>query len=280
MSNKVFINYADEKFRKSQVFSSKMAKKFGKFDRTIEYGPDDIPESFKKEHLNIFSIKRGAGLWLWKPYIIKKAFDLECCDGDYLFYCDAGAFFIRSVDKIISRMQDQDIYVSCIPLKEKFFTKAEAFKVMDCEFPEYKESPQIQGGLICFRKSHRSKTFIDQWFNLCCDEHLLLPDNLSPGIQNEPGYIAHREDQSILSLLCKKEGILPHLDPTQFGKYPEKYCNKKFVDGGVVVAIPNVKEYPPLIILHRTPNIDFFLCLKQIILVLLPRTIGLKFIKR
>jgi hypothetical protein len=37
---------------------------------------------------------------------------------------------------------------------------------------------------------------------------------------------AHREDQSILSVLAKTEGIKPFSDPTDYGRFPNQYLAK------------------------------------------------------
>lgn len=40
----------------------------------IQYGPEDLEDSFKTKHDGLFKNKpRGAGLWVWKPHIMSKA---------------------------------------------------------------------------------------------------------------------------------------------------------------------------------------------------------------
>lgn len=97
----------------------------------IEYGPEDIEESFKEANANILEYKRGNGLWIWKPYLIKKTLD-SMTEGVILFYCDSGACFFRTVDGILSKLKEQDVWVSVLPLKEKQFTKQQTFDIMDC----------------------------------------------------------------------------------------------------------------------------------------------------
>lgn len=271
---KVFIAYADQKYETTRNFAGKMAKIFGNFDKVVLYGPKDIDQKFLSENKETFAIKRGAGLWLWKPYIIAKALREECSVGDYLFYGDAGSFFIRDVDHIIKAMWDESIYVSAVPLAEWQFTKADCFKLMGCHDEKIKETAQIQGSFLCLRKNHHTEVFINEWLGLCCDLKLLHPDNFALGSKNPDGFVAHREDQSILSLLCKKKGINPHLDPSQYGKYPEKYWS----DNHKKTPLGVKKEYPVCIILHRTANVNKIVALKQLILALVPRRLGLHLI--
>ena len=68
------INYADgEPYESFRKINTKTAYQFGKANKVIEYSSKDIPQSYKEQHKEIFAYKRGAGLWLWKPYIIHKA---------------------------------------------------------------------------------------------------------------------------------------------------------------------------------------------------------------
>ncbi len=46
---KIFINYSDENFAQQQKFALRMAKRFGKCDRVIGYGPDDIDGVFLRK---------------------------------------------------------------------------------------------------------------------------------------------------------------------------------------------------------------------------------------
>ena len=46
----------------------KSSKNF--FDNHHIFGPSDISEDFYKKNQNILDLKKGAGYFLWKPYII------------------------------------------------------------------------------------------------------------------------------------------------------------------------------------------------------------------
>ena len=269
---RIYVTFGDERFAKSRDFGVKMATLVGGFDMAIGYSMDDIPEDFKKKHHLIFNIKRGAGLWLWKPYLIYKTLTEIANEGDMVFYAVGGSFFIRNIKHIERSMGANDIWVSWIPFVESQFTKADTFVLMDCEKEDFKRSAQIQGGFIYVRKSIETINFIKEWLDYCCDINILHPDNLCPGIKNDANFIAHREDQSVLSLLCKKHRIIPHLDPSQYGKYPYMYG----VWGFDRPAINYNEEYPVSIILHRSPNINVIEVIKLFILSIIPKRLGEK----
>ena len=269
---KIFVTYSNERYAKARDFAGKMAKRFGKFDKVVIYKPEDIDDDFKENNKEILSFKKGAGLWLWKPYVVNKALNEECKDGDYLFYADAASFFIRSVDYIIKAWGDQDVFVSPVPLKEWQFTKADCFKLLNCDSDKFKQTAQIQGIFIGVRKTTNSIKFVKEWLDRCCDLRLMHPDNIALGLPNPKNFVSHREDQSMLSLLCKQENIHPHEDPSQGGKYPEMYDNSGFQKASITNSI----EYPVCIVHHHTADVNKSVVFKRLLQIILPKKIGLK----
>ena len=86
---KVYLTYSDESYMPARKLAVRMAKLFGGFDEVIGLSPDCIDNSFKAKNSKIFEYKRGAGLWLCKPYIVYKTLQ-KLNYGDFLFYADAG----------------------------------------------------------------------------------------------------------------------------------------------------------------------------------------------
>lgn len=263
----IFITYSDEKYAPARHFCAKMARWVAGFDKVIEYSPDDLDEDFKREQAKILAVKRGAGLWVWKSYVLLKTLNEVAKEGDVVFYADAGTFFIRNFRHILKTM-DQDVWVSNIPLAEKQYTKREVFVKMCCEGAEYEDTPQCQGGFVGIRKSQEGIAFVEEWLRLVCDYSLLAADQ-TPDYPEIPEFVAHREDQSILSLLAKKYGYTAHLDPTQYGFFPEKLRNGK----NTLIYNNHGYEYPACIILHRQPTIALKHILFQILHVVLPKRI-------
>lgn len=94
---KILINYADKQYEPARKWNTLTGRYIARFDKVYEYTPNDIDQSFAKLHHDILSQKRGNGLWLWKPYFVNKALS-DCSDGDIIFYCDSGSFFIGRGD--------------------------------------------------------------------------------------------------------------------------------------------------------------------------------------
>ena len=65
---------------------------------------------FVDRNKNILQRKRGAGYWLWKPYIIFQELYLAR-EGDIIVYSDASVNFIANISYLIKLTEKQDILV-------------------------------------------------------------------------------------------------------------------------------------------------------------------------
>ncbi|MFA3791367.1 hypothetical protein AB6T38_09640 [Aliiglaciecola sp. SL4] len=243
---KVLINFADKKFLNKQRQNSLSAKWFGGFDKVIEYSPTDIEKEFLDSNKKIFEQGRGFGYWLWKPYFIQKALE-QVNDGDYIFYCDSGSVFINSIDYLIAEMKEsnQDVMLFETPLIEFEWTNHYVFEKLNATSDKYRLTNQILATFILIKKSQQSVQFINKYLELCCDE-LLLTDIYT---KKDKCNIDHRHDQSILSVLAKKLGIIPSKDPSDYGKFPQRYLStnrlfriNKSDDSYPVVILSNRKQ--------------------------------------
>lgn len=246
----IFITASNALYSKAREYNVKMALRKGHFDKVLSYDFDSmIDDAFRKAHEDILSVKKGAGLWLWKPYFVHKALMEECQEGDILFYLDTAAFFIRDIRNIV-RVMDDDIYACNLPYIEGDFTKKEAFELLNLSMDEFKNSRQFQASFMAFRKSDRSVKFVEEWLKACCDMNIISP-NVNFGEQIAT-FQEHRMDQSCFSLMCKKYHVRPHEDPTQYGFYGyPKFSVKRYLKVG------RTKEYPITIIIHRVKDLGF-----------------------
>ncbi|MFV8372676.1 hypothetical protein [Flavobacterium sp. LB2P74] len=214
------INFADLNFKKKQKWNCFSAKWLGKVHKIIEFSPKDIDSDFYNQNKKILDTKRGGGHWLWKPYFILKALK-DIKENEYLIYCDSGAIILRDL-KILTKaleQSNQSIMLFELPLLECQWTQKTVFEHFDNFTNELVFSNQIMGGFVVLKKNKVSVAFIEKWLSLCCDEKLLIIQK-----NEETAFFkAHREDQSILSVLAKTEGIKPFSDPTDYGRFPNQY---------------------------------------------------------
>lgn len=250
----ILYNYADKKYRQAQWLNTLTGKYIAHFDKVFEFGPHDIDPAFREAHKDIIAYKRGNGLWLWKPYFLCRLLD-QCKEGDTIFYCDSGAFFIRNVDPLYELLdKEKPIFVTELPLIESCFTKPLCFDIMGAS--EYKDMNQIQATFFLVKVCDYTKEFAKKWLDYCCNADLITPSGIQDFSQLDRYYannfVSHREDQSILSLLCHINGIKAHRDISQKGFNPKFYKNQHFA-----YREPEHFEdtYKSLVYLHRYPTI-------------------------
>lgn len=240
----VFVTASNAKYRDVCKYNAYCALHYGKFDKVVVYDVDtQIDESYRKKYSQILSINRGAGLWLWKIYFIEKAIREDCEEGDILFYADAASFFFRSVRPVIEKMTS-DIFAVNLPFIEEEFTKNETFELMGLTDEVYKKSRQFHASFMAFRKNVNTLKFIAEWKKYCEDIRLLSQD-VCFGVQIS-SFVAHRNDQSIFSLLCKKYGVRAYEDPSQYGitGYGNYRCQS-------YLPVKATTVYPFCIMLHK-----------------------------
>jgi hypothetical protein len=214
----LLVNYANRAYRQAQRRNSETGKEVALCDEVAAYGPSDIPADFYEKNRRILSQVRGNGYWLWKPFFMYQALS-GLRDGDFMFYCDSGAHFLKPIRPLIDICRDESEVAVTFELKhtEKHWTKRDAFILMDCDAPAYTETFSRIAGYVLLRKSSTTMAFLREYLEYAQDERILtdLPNRC--GEPNYSGFKEHRHDQSIFSLLAKRYDFPAHRDPSQWG---------------------------------------------------------------
>lgn len=227
---RLLINYANHVFRKQQLLNSRTGKEVALFDEVTSYSPADIEPDFFERNRKILSRKRGNGYWLWKPYFIRRSLE-RLHSGDFLFYCDSGAYFIKPVAPLIDASLEtgQDIIIFELPNRERVWTKRDAFVLMDCDSPEYSESNQRLASFSLWKKSRFTMDFLHEYLRYAEDERVITDLENQCGLPDYPGFRGHRHDQSVLSLLTKRHGLIAYRNPSQYGnRLKQRYPNSTY----------------------------------------------------
>jgi len=214
------VNYSDKSHKESQKNNSNSALEIGGFDKVFSFNISDLGESFLNENRYIMSQPRGAGYWMWKPFVIKKALNaIE--DDDLLMYSDSGILFIRNIDEIKAIMDETKEKLLLFELDDihpnKRWTKRDCFKLMDLDCEPYLSSSQFLASYILMRKNDFVMNFIEEWLEYSKDYRIITDSNNECGLPNYPEFLDHRHDQSILSLLGLKHKIKNIPDVSQYG---------------------------------------------------------------
>lgn len=167
------------------------------------------PEFWNSHKEFVTANARGFGYWIWKPFIIKKSMD-ELENGDILLYLDAGSeinckesgqmrmlFECVKTDKIIGSLTRIE--------NDGEWNKMDLIESLDMNTDYYLNSRQRQGGVNMFLICPETRKLVNEWYEIACNYHLI--DDSPSIIPNKKGFVEHRHDQSIFSLLTKKYNL-------------------------------------------------------------------------
>jgi hypothetical protein len=218
----ILINYADGGFAEAQRLNAHTGLLIGGFDRVISYGRKDLDPEFYARNRAILDEPRGAGYWLWKPYVTLRTLRDAMGDGDVLFYCDSACFFLAPVAPLVALcLQRPDKPVLLFSGDPRFsnrrYTKRDCLHHMGVDREPFLSAPQALGTFFICQKSTFTLAFMQEWLRLAENPRILTDRPNESGLPDYPDFIAHRHDQSILSLLGVKHGVSVLPDISQWG---------------------------------------------------------------
>jgi hypothetical protein len=208
---KYFINYAHNSFLTSQKIALDSAKSLG--FTSYGFGFDDIDENFKNKNSKILNQSRGAGFWLWKPYLILKTLNIME-DNSYLIYMDSGAKLIKNVDNILRMINHKGMLNFSMMQKSSKWTKGDCFFYLNKNNKDdFKDENQMQATYLFFKKCPYVVSFVEKWLENCLLPGL-LDDSKNTKMNNFEDFIDHRHDQAILSLMVYNDNMMyiPQID--------------------------------------------------------------------
>ena len=209
--NLVFITFASHgRYLDAASRLIQQAKCLNVFTETKLITSEDLtanPEFWNSHKEFVTANARGYGYWIWKPFIIKKTMNaLE--DGDILLYLDAGSEInsneSKQMHKFFEKVKTDKIIGSTVA-QEKEWNKMDLVTLLDMNKDCYLRTPQRQAGVNMFFICPETRKLVNEWYDLACDYHLI--DDSPSIIPNHDGFVEHRHDQSIYSLLTKKYNL-------------------------------------------------------------------------
>ncbi|MEM3062867.1 MAG: hypothetical protein QW303_04915 [Nitrososphaerota archaeon] len=179
-------------------------------DRHVKYSAKDIiGTKFYENNKKIFSIKKGFGLYIWKPYIIYDQLS-KIEYGDYIFYCDCSRHFPTgftcSIRPAIEYMENKniDIMPGNFQMVENEYGSSDycIYRIKqdhNFDVEKYKKTMQQCAGHIIIKKTNFSIKFVDEWLKYCQIEPCIKKTKTKKGFNNC--------DMSIFNILLFIYGI-------------------------------------------------------------------------
>ena len=136
-------------------------------------------------------------------------------DGDFVVYWDCGRGngfrFLRAVDPLLKwadSLGDGAIPGVSVPQygPNAKWTKRDCFVYMDCDNERFWQHPQIQATYSVWKKTRATTDFVATWLRYCGDPRIITDAPNTCGLNNRPGFVEHRWDQSVLTNLVIASG--------------------------------------------------------------------------
>ncbi len=160
--------------------------------------------SFAGEHRAILAEKEGAGYWLWKPRIILDALERAAAD-DIFIYLDSGADLRGSLESLVAVARQHDGVFFWNDYPNWMHVKRDCFILTGTDAPRYHQGRQLDAAFMILRNTERVRAFVRLWLECCTDPRMLTDQSNTCGAPNLPGFVGHRHDQSVLTLLYLRE---------------------------------------------------------------------------
>ena len=167
------------------------------------FTPADLSKEFCERNSETLQMSRGAGYWVWKPFLIMN-YTASYPDGELIPYSDAGALLRAEASNVIALVDDNKIHVWAMDgATIENWTDPKVLDKLKVNLASYKD-PLIWSGGIVARNSRILRDFAELWLSLCEEPALLRPDSFSK-YEKPKGFIWHRHDQSLLSIIVSEK---------------------------------------------------------------------------
>jgi hypothetical protein len=219
---KLFLSFADSRMSVALKRIRMQAEVMGCYDQIVVADESYLNINFREKYKDKLRPGiRGYGYWCWKPQVILQLLD-QVNEGDIVQYTDAGCHLnpqgilrLSEYFELANSSESgilafaatppsfHDPLISLPDLSDYKWCKADLFHFMNVyEDDLITRTPTVTAGVIFIKKCAESQKIIRNWLDImAADFHLL--DDTSSIRPNIPGFIEHRHDQSIFSILCK-----------------------------------------------------------------------------
>lgn len=223
---KVFLTFADQRMRRALQRIQNQAIAMGGYDFIVLANENNLDLEFREQFSEYLKPGvRGFGYWAWKAQIILQTLR-QMKDGDLLQYTDAGChlnpngwekldeYFLKAQNSASGILAFQAIpptfhnkKIELLDLREARWCKGDLCDALGVRFnTNIMDTQTIGAGVMFIRKCDESFKMVTSWLDVYRNNFNLIDDSKSNS-ENPPGFVEHRHDQSIFSILAKLNKI-------------------------------------------------------------------------
>ena len=192
---------------KNMFLFKKRLEQYDILDEVKVFNLSHVDSEYIENHKELFDSKIFP--WISKAYLINKHLE-ECDDGDIIFWIDSDIVDLEedSIETVFNMCNNSEKGIVGFHNDfwlERLFTKSDVLNHLNVNTDRYLNTNQSYGGIFLVKKSDYTVDFFKQWFEIC--SIIPLMDNSESISPENPHFITHKNDQSILSLLYKINNI-------------------------------------------------------------------------
>lgn len=199
---KIFITYGTEDYAEQVHRICSEAHATGRFDVVRSFSPADL--SAKAASSELMSIKRGGGLWLWKPDVIATAMS-SLSNGDILVYCDGGCsvYECQEWDFLFNVLNNYHVVAQKIYQPTYEWTRREVVDYYEkTNGKNWSYSFQFCATTIIIKISQFTRKFIQEWRDMMISHPKFVLDVTAGEISDQyKGFRENRHDQTVYNAL-------------------------------------------------------------------------------
>jgi len=165
-------------------------------------------EFFNEHSEFIKNNQKGYGYWIWKPYLIMKLIE-TLHENDVILYMDSGCQLNYSGLDRLKFYYEKSLQFGGVNFKlthkECKFTKMDTYRRIFPEDDHNLNEMQVSATCMLLKCSEENKVFVNEWYSICTEDSYKYVNDSSSLIANDSSFLDHRHDQSIFSLLVKRD---------------------------------------------------------------------------
>lgn len=173
-------------------------------DVLLAHGRSELPAAFLARHRHILEQRRGAGYWLWKPYLIRECLR-RADEGDVVLYLDSSVLVRRPLQPLLEQAAQSHLLLLENVHANATHVKRDCFVLTGTDVPACHRATHLDASFLAVRNTDANRRFVNAWLEYCADDRILTDKPNECGQPDLAGFLAHRHDQAVLSVLLWRE---------------------------------------------------------------------------
>jgi hypothetical protein len=201
--------------------------KTGVFSGVERFSPErvehELPNFFNTHQRFILQNSRGYGYWIWKPEILRIVLESLAPEEDGVLYLDAGCTLNFQNSAAVQRFKEYESKAVArgglfFRLRgennHQLYTKHATLQEMNAE--NRLDENLVAATAFFLSNTPSSRELLSDWSRVMTQDSYSLVVDPDPSEPQHEGFVAHRHDQSLLSLLLNRTNFEIVGDETYF----------------------------------------------------------------